>query len=248
MPKPELIIVKTGRAVPEARSDGTDFEHWFARGLGPDLFEYRMVQVDEGGVLPPLEALDHRPAVLVTGSPAMVSDRLEWSERTAAWLAGAHAAGLPILGVCYGHQLLAHALGGRVGPNPAGRRMGRVEVAFMVPEDPLTGPFAPGASFNVSHVEVVLDPPVGARVLGAAEHDACHALHFGGLSWGVQFHPEFGRATMRAYIQARSQPLEAEGQDPDKLIAGLDDNPTGGPLLVRFAELALAALTVDRPA
>ena len=241
MPKPELIIVKTGRAVPEARADGRDFEHWFADGLGPDRFDYRTVCVDRGEVLPPLSSLDHPPAVLVTGSPAMVSDRLDWSEQTAAWLAGAHAYGVPMLGVCYGHQLLAHALGGRVGPNPAGRRMGRALVEFTDAEDRLTGGFAPRAAFNVSHVEVVLAAPAGACIIGSAGHDPCHALYFGNLSWGVQFHPEFDRAIMQSYIEARSEPLTAEGQDPAKLIAGLDDNPNGRPFLARFAELALAA-------
>jgi len=245
MPKPELIIVKTGKAVAEARGDGRDFEHWFAEGLGRDLFDFRIVRVDQGDVLPPVDSLDHPSTVLVTGSPAMVSDRLAWSENAAAWLAAAHTAGLPILGVCYGHQLLAHALGGRVGPNPAGRRMGRVQVEFSDPDDALTGPFAPGASFNVSHVEVVLEPPVEARVIGTASHDPYHVLYFGNLTWGVQFHPEFGRDIMRSYIRARSDPLEAEGQDPAALIGDLDDNPNGRPLLARFAQLARAVAGAD---
>lgn len=238
MQRPELILVKTGQAVPEARAEGRDFEDWFADGLGPRAFDYRTVRVDRGEVLPPIETLDHAPAVVVTGSPAMVSDRLDWSERTAHWLAAAHAAALPILGVCYGHQLLAHALGGRVGPNPNGRRMGRTTVEFTDADEPLTGPFAPAAAFNVSHVEVVLQPPEGARVIGTAAHDPFHVLYFGNRSWGVQFHPEFDGPIMRAYIEARSAPLRAEGQDPAALIGALDDNPNGHPFLARFAELA----------
>jgi len=237
----ELIIVKTGRAVPEARGDGRDFEHWFVAGLGPEAFDYRTIRVDQGEVLPPIESLDHAPAVLVTGSPAMVSDRLAWSEATAAWLAGAHGANLPILGVCYGHQLLAHALGGKVGPNPAGRRMGRTVVEFGDAQDPLTGGFAPNAAFNVSHVEVVLAPPDEARVIAAAAHDRYHALYFGNRSWGVQFHPEFDGRIMQAYIRARSGKLTEEGHDPAALIAELDENPNGRPFLARFAELALEA-------
>jgi len=238
MRKRELIIVKTGQAVADARGDGRDFQHWFAAGLGPEAFDYRTVRVDRGEVLPPVESLDQAPAVLVTGSPAMVSERLDWSEATAQWLAEAHAAALPMLGVCYGHQLLAHALGGEVGPNPAGRCMGRAVVEFSDAKEPLTGSFAPAAAFNVSHVEVVLAPPAGARVIGTAVHDPYHALYFGNRSWGVQFHPEFDRTIMRAYIQARSEPLEAEGQDPAALLDALDDNPKGYPLLARFAELA----------
>ena len=238
----ELIIVKTGQAVPEARVDGRDFEHWFAAGLGTNTFDYRTIRVDQGEVLPPIESSDHAAAVLVTGSPAMVSDRLEWSETTADWLAAAHAAKLPILGVCYGHQLLAHALGGTVGPNPKGRRMGRIVVEFQDKRDPLTGGFAPSAAFNVSHVEVVLAPPTGARVIGKAAHDPCHALYFGNRSWGVQFHPEFDRRIMQAYIRARSKPPTSEGQDPDALIAKLDDNPDGRPFLARFAQLVLESV------
>lgn len=244
MQKPELIIVKTGRAVPDARDEHggveRDFEHWFAAGLGPELFDYRTANVQNGDPLPALDALDRPPAVLVTGSPAMVSDRLDWSEQTAQWLAGAHAAGLPILGVCYGHQLLAHALGGTVGPNPRGRAMGRVEVDFTDSEEPLTGVFAPRASFNVSHVEVVVSPPPDARVIGTASHDPFHCLYFGNLTWGVQFHPEFDRRIMQAYIEARSKPLLDEGQEPAALIADLDDNPNGRPFLESFARLALA--------
>jgi len=242
MQKPELIIIKTGQAVPEAREDGRDFEHWFADGLGSDLFDFRTLRVDHGDVLPPVETLDHPPAILVTGSPSMVSERLDWSERTAEWLAGAHAAGLPILGVCYGHQLLAHALGGQVGANPNGRKMGRVTVAFSNAEEPLTGPFAAQSAFNLSHVEVVLTPPADARIIGTAAHDPHHALHFGNLTWGVQFHPEFDRGIMQSYIEARAEALEAEGQEPACLVAGLDENPNGRPLLARFAELALAAI------
>jgi len=238
MTRRELIIVKTGQAVAEARGDGRDFEYWFAAGLGPEAFDYRTIRVDRGEVLPPIESLDPTPAVLVTGSPAMVSDRLEWSEATARWLAAAHAAGWPILGICYGHQLLAHALGGKVGPNPQGRRMGRTVVAFGDAQAPLTGAFAPTAAFNVSHVEVVLTPPEGASVIGTAAHDPYHALYFGNRSWGVQFHPEFDGPIMRAYIEARAKPLQAEGQDPAALIEALDDNPNGHPFLARFAELA----------
>jgi len=238
MAKPEFIIVKTGQAVAEARTDGRDFEDWFIAGLGPDRFEYRIVRVDRHEELPQIESAKSPAAVLITGSPAMVSHRLDWSERTAAWLADAHAAGWPMLGVCYGHQLLAHALGGQVGPNPAGRNMGRVRVQFSDDQDQLTGSFLPAAEFNVSHVETVLQPPRGARVIASADHDAFHALHFGGRSWGVQFHPEFDRAIMQAYIEARADVLREEGQNPKALHHGLGDNADGERLLRRFARIA----------
>lgn len=234
---PRFLIIKTGQAVPEARARGDDFEDWFFAGLGIDRFEFETIRVDQGQSLPAFEGL---AGALVTGSPAMVSHRLDWSRRTAGWLADAHAAGLPILGVCYGHQLLAHALGGRVGSNPNGRRMGRVETRDLAVDDPLVGRFSPGEAFHVSHQEVVLEAPRGARVIGRADHDPNHALHFGGQAWGVQFHPEFDEKIMRAYIEARAESLIAEGQDPAALAAQIDGDTRGPELLQRFGDLVLA--------
>src|SRR5688572_21533998 len=65
---------------------------------------------------------------IVTGSGAMVTDRHEWSERSAQWLRDAAHDGMPLLGICYGHQLIAHALGGEVDYHPAGREMGTVQL------------------------------------------------------------------------------------------------------------------------
>lgn len=236
-----FLIIKTGRAVPEAIEAGAgDFEDWFTAGLGRGRFDYRVIRVDA----PDAEPLPEPAALagaLITGSPAMVSDRAEWSERTAEWLAGAHRSGLPMLGVCYGHQLLAHALGGLVGPNPFGRRMGRIDVHSIEPDDALMRGFAPSRPFHVSHSEVVLAPPPGARVIGRADHDPHHVLHFGGESWGLQFHPEFGRSVMRAYIRARAEQLAAEGQNPAALVREVADDTLGPAVLARFG-----ALVTDR--
>ena len=184
--------------------------------------------------------LDSHDAVLVTGSPAMVSHRLDWSERTAAWLAEAHQAGKPLLGVCYGHQLIAHALGAKVGPNPNGRRIGTRELEFCAPDDPLMGPLQPAFPHrvHVTHSEAVLEPPAGARVIARAPGDAHHALHFGGRSWGLQFHPEFDRTIMAAYLNARREELLAERFDLAALDAALDDAPIGSAVLGRFLTLA----------
>ena len=85
--------------------------------------------------------LENLAGIVITGSPSMVSARLDWSERTAYWLRRAVPTGLPVLGVCYGHQLLAHALGGHVGLNPAGRQIGTVTAQLIDghKEDPLFG-------------------------------------------------------------------------------------------------------------
>ena len=88
----------------------------------------------------------------------------------AAWLAGAVEAGTPVLGICYGHQLLAHGLGGRVGANPRGREIGSVDERLHAAarEDALFGAFPERLVVQATHVESALELPGGARLLGSS--------------------------------------------------------------------------------
>jgi len=236
-----FLIIKTGSAPTAIRDRFGDFDDWFRRTLGTQRFAYDVIAVDQGHALPDPVRTDDYAGVLITGSPAMVSSRLDWSERTAAWLAAVHERRRPLLGVCYGHQLLAHALGGRVGPNPHGRRMGTHRLSLLVADDALLPSGIDGLPVHSTHAEAVLETPPGARALASAERDPHHVLHFGNLSWGVQFHPEFDADIMRAYVQERRGILQAEGFDSDQLYQQVTEAKLGPELLDRFANLC------DRP-
>jgi GMP synthase (glutamine-hydrolysing) len=232
-----ILIVKTGTTLPGIRARRGDFEDWIAAGLGIARDALRVVDVEHGEALPAPSA---PAAAIVTGSSAMVSERLPWSEKTAGWLADAVDAGTPLLGICYGHQLLAHALGGRVGPNPRGREIGTVLVRALEParRDPLLALLGAQAPVQVSHVESVLELPAGAVRLAAGERDPVQAFAIGDAAWGVQFHPEFDADVARGYIAGRRETIAGEGLDPDALLAAVRDAPVGPALLRRFAELA----------
>jgi len=230
------LVLKTGTTLAALRERRGDFEHWIAEGMGVAHDALDVVSPFEGEALPDAAA---PPAVIVTGSPAMVSAREAWSERSAEWLAGVVQRGTPVLGICYGHQLLAHGLGGRVGANPRGREIGTVRVRLL-PEaksDALLGVLDSQIDAQQSHSESVLELPPGARRLAENDHDPHQAYAIGEHVWGVQFHPEFDGDVIRAYLEARAEPLRAEGLDPEAIAAAVTETPTGALLLRRFAEL-----------
>lgn len=235
MPAPFLII-QTGTPVPPLDRRG-GFPQWIGHAAALRADEVVMVDVAGGGVLP---AHGGFAGIVVTGSPAMVTERADWSERSARWLRGAAEAGRPILGICYGHQLLAHALGGRVGPNPNGREMGTIEVRRtpVAASDRLFGALPARFPAQATHQQSVLELPARTDRLAVSGLDACQAFRWGDAAWGVQFHPEFTVAHMRGYIRARAEALREEGADPEAMLRQVRPAPHARTLLRRFVRLA----------
>jgi GMP synthase (glutamine-hydrolysing) len=231
-----ILVVKTGTSLDPIRSRRGDYEDWIADGMGVARGDVDVVPVHEGASLPDPE---RSAGVVVTGSAAMVTSREPWSERTAEWLVEAARAGTFVLGICYGHQLLAHGLGGRVGPNPRGREIGTVTLGRLpgAQADPLLGVLEDASLVHNTHVECVLELPPGARRLAATRLDRNQAFAVGPRAWGVQFHPEFDADVMRGYVDARADVLRREGLDPAALRDAVEEAPGGTRLLRRFAAL-----------
>ncbi len=128
----------------------------------------------------------------------MVTDHADWSERSAVWIRAAMDHGLPLLGVCYGHQLMAYALGGEVADNPNGWERGLLPINCM-PEaqrDPLLKKLPQDFSVWLSHRQSVISAPQQAQVLAASARDGCQIVRYSPQALSVQFHPEFSRHIM----------------------------------------------------
>ncbi|MGB5983683.1 MAG: glutamine amidotransferase [Desulfobacterales bacterium] len=234
----KVLIIKTGDTSPDLAGQCGDFEDWIADGLALDRENIAVADVRRGKRLP---AWGRLAGVVVTGSHAMVTDNPAWSRRTQTWLADGVARKVPVLGICYGHQLLASALGGKVGDNPRGMEFGTaaVELNGAGWTDRLLGKLANPLSVQVCHTQSVLELPPGATPLAHSAGDRHQAFRVGDWAWGVQFHPEFSAQAMRFYIREYQQELTRQGLDPAQLLAQTQETPWGARILRRFAELTL---------
>jgi len=232
-----ILVIKAGSTMPSLRRRRGDFEHWILSGMGADPIDADVVNVEQGEGLPEHGA---HASVVITGSHAMVTDHSAWSERAAAWLAEEVRLGTPVLGVCYGHQLLAHALGGVVANNPKGLEFGTVEMR-LEPEaetDALFRDLPPSLPVQASHTQSVLRLPAEAVRLASSVMDANHAVRFARNAWGVQFHPEFDAEVVREYARHSREELMVGGRDPDSILAGIQETSTSARVLARFDAMA----------
>lgn len=166
----------------------------------------------------------------------MVTDPLSWSEATAEWIRQAVARGMPLLGVCYGHQLMAHALGGTVGYHPGGREMGCLEVEQITcaEPDPWLAGCPPRFWAQLTHLQTILRLPVGAKALARSDHDPHQVVRYTPTAVSVQFHPEFTPEIMAACIHARAHVLRSEGLDPRAMVQSVGTTPVPLELLRHF--------------
>ncbi len=229
-----IVIVKTGGKIPSLADVAGDYEDWITGGLGDVESPITVVDVEGHQHLPVISEV---AAIVITGSAAMVTERIGWMEQSASWIRQAVAQSVPLLGICFGHQLLAYALGGDVGYNPRGLEVGTATIRLTreAGRDPLFNTM-PGEFFaQVSHRQSVLHLPTGARLLASSEMDPHQAFAYGACAWGVQFHPEFDARIIRRFIKDYHQRLLEEGDSAQRLLAEVAESPHSALLLQRFA-------------
>lgn len=236
MTEKPILIVKLGSTFPQVIKDYGDF---------PDLIQEQVKSCDVPvTIVDPVrgESLPHPgefAGIILTGSHAMVTDHHSWSERTAKWLPLALNNRVPVLGVCYGHQLLAYACGGVAGPNPNGTEIGTFEIRLKpaATEDSLFQKMPPTFLAHTTHAQSVLKLPKNAVSLAASDLEPHQAFFLPPCAWGVQFHPEFNTGIVPHYIAAFENELRAEKQTIDALLKHIKKTPVSRSLLFNFGEL-----------
>ncbi|MEZ5923406.1 MAG: glutamine amidotransferase [Hyphomicrobiaceae bacterium] len=191
---------------------------------------------------------DEIAGVVVSGSASMVTDRHPWSERTAQWIAD-NDGKLPILGVCFGHQIVAHGLGGDIAwlPGPSEYGTGDIRLEPGAASDPLFMGIPDVFQAQIAHSQTVTKLPKGAKLL-ATNRFGVQAARMSKTSWGVQFHPEYDAGIMRVLFDGYPEYIEGRGVDVARERAGLRETPLALQALRNFAALVKARMKVPADA
>jgi GMP synthase-like glutamine amidotransferase len=207
-----------------------DYDQMFRRWLPADWRVYDL----PAGQLPAPDACD---AWVTTGSRESVYDDIDWIGRMADLVREIHAAGRTFLGVCFGHQMMAHALGGKVSKSERGWGVGVHE--FQVRErEPWMSPPLETASLLMSCQDQVEAIPQGAVVMASSAHCPVAMFRMGKM-WGIQGHPEWEPRYAGALLASRRKRIGEECVDA--ALATLE-RPTNSRELGEWARRWLAGL------
>lgn len=155
------------------------------------------------------DSLDGIDGVIITGSPASCrDDRLPWMQPLMAAIRQLDQARVPTVGICFGHQAIARALGGDVG-TAADWGLGRGHCHWGEPM-PWMQPWQADMTLMAAHQEQVLRPPPQAHILGGSAHCPIGSMLIGQHLWTTQFHPEMSPAFMDQLLTFLSDHLDPE--------------------------------------
>jgi GMP synthase-like glutamine amidotransferase len=175
-------------------------------------FEARGAELDVrlfpgGGSLPALDGVDH---AVVLGSYSSVNDDEAWIAEELDWLRRADAAGVPVLGICFGGQALCAAFGGRV------QKMDREEIGWQL-VDTADAAMVPAGPWLEFHEDRCLPSPA-ARVL--AHNEVAVQAFVIGRHLAVQFHPECDGTQLKRWLDGGGREhVRGAGVDPDQFLA-----------------------------
>lgn len=209
----KLTIVQTGAVPAPLQPDFIEYRLMFRQMFDSTggTFTYDDIDAEAGQALPDPTSLE---GIVLTGSPAGVYEDHAWLPPLRDFIRGAYAAGTPMVGICFGHQIMADALGGQVRKSDKGWGMGRHR--YTVRQRPAFMADVPDTlTVACSHQDQVIVPPdVAEVVLGSDFAPNAGLFYKSGRALSFQPHPEFEDDYARALVNLR------RGRAPDDVIAG----------------------------
>ena len=199
-------ILQAGHSPDELRETVGDYGEMFTHLLGGHGFDFEIFSVVDGIFPPDLDAAD---GWLITGSKHGAYEDHDWIPPLEQLVRDIRDKGQPLVGVCFGHQIVAQALGGKVEKFDGGWSIGRQEYKF---EDETL-------ALNAWHQDQVTELPDGAEVIASTDFCANAALIYGDKILTIQPHPEFTAPLVAGLIEHRGR-----GNVPDTLLDQASEN------------------------
>ena len=204
-----VTLLKTGETFEELKQTEGCYETWFETVVGKHASSWTVIDVFHGDPLPSIDQID---VLLISGSPISVYEYRPWSVQAGLWSVDVIRSGRPVLGVCYGHQLIAESLGGRVKPAVKGREMGATLIEYSH-ADPLFENLSSPFEVWQTHIDEVAILPSSTSNLNISpiafnEHCQYQALAIGSRCRTVQWHPEMNQAIMSYYVKVRQNVID----------------------------------------
>lgn len=202
----KIGILQAGHSPDEVRDSVGDYGEMFTRLLDGHGFTFEIFSVVDGEFPAGLDAAD---GWLITGSKHGAYEDHDWIPPLEDLIRKIKAAGQPLVGVCFGHQIIAQALGGKVEKFSGGWSVGRTEYDFG--DETL--------ALNAWHQDQVTELPEGAEVIASTDFCANAALVYGDQILTIQPHPEFTSDLVSGLITHRGR-----GNVPDELLDHAAEN------------------------
>jgi GMP synthase-like glutamine amidotransferase len=208
---PRVTIIETGIVSPKNRERHGSFPQMFERMIGAAdaSVTFHTVSLPDREPLPDIAGLE---AILITGSPAGVYDGLDWIAPLEAFVRTAHQKKVPMVGVCFGHQLIAQALGGTARKSEKGFGLGR-HVYDIAPDNGVID--GTRIALACSHQDQVITPPAGAKTILSSDFTPHAGLLYSGTTFSVQAHPEF----TVGFALACCEMVRSKGDAPESVVA-----------------------------
>jgi len=235
----KIFILKVGSTFEEIVSEYGDMEDWIVQYI--DDVNVNVVNIQNNETLP---AIEECLGVIITGSHTMVTQEFSWSLNIEEFIRTLFANKVPLLGICYGHQLIAKSLGGAVDYHDKGMELGCVEIqsSDCAKNDAIFKYLPTTFKAHVIHSQSVIKLPKHAVILASNEYEDTHAFKLDPCTWGVQFHPEFNDYIMKSYIYEASKMKNIQEHDKNSLIENVSETNYANEIIPLFIKVLKNAM------